>query len=64
MNWISVKDRLPGKGPVLVYQPYNGIRKVSLQPYHSSVWETKGETGATITHWMPLPNPPQEATDA
>ena len=49
-EWISVKDRLPLTGTVLAT---DGIIVITAPA--SSV--TKD--GPAITHWMPLPEPPE-----
>lgn len=50
-EWISVKERLPKTGTVLVTDG-----KIVITAPSSSV--TKD--GLAITHWMPLPEPPEE----
>jgi hypothetical protein len=62
MNWISVKDRLPDDySDVLVYD-YDGMQ------YDIGWYDFEGYKGwvntnmeDSITHWMPLPEPPSEA---
>ena len=49
-EWISVKDRLPKTGTVLAT---NGT--VVITAPSSSV-----TLGGAITHWMPLPEPPED----
>ena len=69
-EWISVKDRLPQKDkddkdwsvPVLYY--YYHIRDwmfVGMYCFKDKHWygDNAGSQNHT-THWMPLPNPPQE----
>ena len=61
-KWISVKDRLPkpytalmffGKfSPMIGYSSYVGC--YDGKKWHSDVRETKN-----VTHWMPLPKPPE-----
>lgn len=72
-EWISVKDRLPNKeeSVLIVYKmPYRTL--ITAAKYHkvgSVEWWTHVVTNpvtggnlysAFITHWMPLPNPPEE----
>lgn len=57
-KWISVKERLPEEsGPVLAYETSLGVIAAY---YHadmiSSAWQS-------ITHWMPLPEPPKEGAE-
>jgi len=66
MEWIRVTDSLPSqKGVFLVYtaESYNdfhGFFVVFWCGEHFNDWPPNcGCTGiSTITHWMPLPNPP------
>lgn len=59
-DWISVEDRLPEKGMrVLVYDNM-GFGLVS--GYHSTAgWYIEGnlDLDSNVTHWQPLPKPPQ-----
>ena len=66
MEWISVKDRLPEEGvPVLV----TGVVKKGDHPYlvdyiYKDDWfwwpmNYNRTRGFVITHWMPLPAPPE-----
>lgn len=63
-NWISVEDRLPEHGVMVITYPYSMV----------TIRHTKEEDGNTkwffdaieVTHWMPLPEPPppkEEKTD-
>lgn len=65
-EWISVKDRLPDNpngGWVLVYA--DGA--INCMGFHSERQEFEDWLGApyhnihipSITHWMPLPEPPK-----
>lgn len=55
-GWISVKDRLPEQaGAYLVYMPeYDIPYEVASFVLASGNWLTS----AYITHWQPLPSPP------
>ena len=67
MNWISVKDRLPeNEQTVLAYYNFGGkckIRFYGTLTYYAfdpePHWQHEG-TGLKVTHWMPLPEPPEE----
>ena len=50
-DWISVKEKLPKTGTVLVTDG----RIVITAPCSSVTAD-----GQAITHWMPLPKPPKE----
>lgn len=61
-GWISVKERLPERfEPVLVCREKNGSPYV--EQGHKDVgewWKVYGTRTKHITHWMPLPEPPEE----
>lgn len=74
-GWISVKDRLPKSiiNKVLVwlehddlvgyigfghYEKYKG-QEIWFDLEHSEAFSVRGYT---VTHWMPLPEPPEEVT--
>ena len=62
-GWISVQDKLPPLGQtVIVYREYawgevkveQGCRDLN------GWWRVYGTRTKQITHWMPLPQPPQK----
>ena len=62
MKWISVKDRLPeNNDEVIVIINYNNVY---YRPFTSVFLVDSGFTGSdaseNITHWMPLPEPPNK----
>lgn len=62
-EWISVKERLPDRFEyVLVY--CKGLRRdifVSYgYRYDDTGWYVDGIYTTVVTHWMPLPEPPEE----
>lgn len=60
--WISVKDQLPERfKPVLICREKNG--KPYVEQGYKDVcewWKVYGTRTKQITHWMPLPEPPEE----
>jgi hypothetical protein len=67
-KWISVEDRLPKYGDwVMGIGPKKGYyiceyRGVTHFPYEGDVpWFAAKGRCVTVTHWMPLPEPPKEA---
>ncbi len=65
MNWISVKERLPEDGElVLVYNARDDF--LAVLEHDSSEYESPWHGGDywldedDVTHWMPLPELPKE----
>lgn len=67
MDWISVKDRLPEENvPVIVN--YIGFASGEKRQDGIAVikngywkwWESYAMVKVEITHWMYLPNPPED----
>lgn len=65
-NWISVKDRLPeNENPVLVFGGKSIYTAVygNRGPYKNRWWKLNSKTHyCNPTHWMPLPNRPNNDT--
>lgn len=71
-GWISVNDKLPENNyPVLAYAKgtaRNGDTQC-VASCHNGFWFIQAESGKlsfpqmqyVVTHWMPLPEPPEEA---
>ena len=64
LQWISVKERLPEEGiRCLVYTEWE---RIILSERIGARWLMKEDDGQYerpaywVTHWMPLPNPPEE----
>ena len=56
-HWISVKDRLPEyEDLVLAYDKNYGVLRLL---YRDGDWEDDIQFYTQITHWMPLPEPPE-----
>ena len=66
-EWISVKDRLPeniANRVLVVCERSNGV---FYAHYEKPFWinlETDKPFISTVTHWMPLPEPPKGDNDA
>lgn len=59
-EWISVKERLPERRRrVLCWLSYPDIEEIIVenQYYGNGMWTVESEA---VTHWMPLPEPPEE----
>ena len=60
MEWISIKDKLPEKCGA--YWTFNGLDdepSVIQQRVHMYDSSHKEFNCYTVTHWMPLPPPPE-----
>ena len=73
-NWISVKDSLPisKDASVLVHFANGSIESVHIQYYFDDITNgcidgvqqySKWYITAEVTHWMPLPEPPEVNDD-
>ena len=59
MEWISVKEKIPNtKDLVLTYSEEITGHKYRLMVPNLSI----SPFARSITHWMPLPEPPKEET--
>jgi hypothetical protein len=69
-EWISVEDRLPEQsGYVLTcYGDYHTINVFSYSKKHRAFNAhdclPTAENNVDVTHWMPLPEPPEEVAKA
>ena len=59
-EWVSVDERLPAptENPVLVYD-CTGVN-MAWYSYAMGWTHRTGLPGVEITHWMPLPEPPEK----
>lgn len=71
-RWIPVTDRLPGdEKDVLAYYGFKHDGVLSDQRFIGTLcyfrfdpnphWQHEGQGKLTVTHWMPLPEPPEAA---
>lgn len=59
-NWVSVKERLPEPGEYVLAWECQGFCVVDRYiDIDDGRWGLSND-GAIYTHWMPLPEPPQE----
>ena len=61
-EWISVKDRLPDTC-VCVLVHYDDGNMLVDEIGSDGEWIDEDFNCGNITHWMPLPEPPEEGTD-
>lgn len=63
-EWISVKDRLPAAGKILVTDGETVTISNGAWLYRSPEGKIRVPAnygaGLTVTHWMPRPEPPKE----
>ena len=67
-KWVSVNDRLPNDGQDVLAYLYNGEEtRIAPFNYDKGTWYdcVMNCTVAinSITHWMPLPDPPKEVSE-
>ena len=62
MRWYSVSDCLPKQKDVVLVRWTNGICSYygSATYQHHDVWYVHNEGMPKVTHWMRLPEPPEE----
>ncbi len=67
-EWTDVNDGLPPEGQhVLTYMPYHGGMKIDylVESFNVRAWANQLMHDAdNITHWHPLPPPPEDPKDA
>jgi hypothetical protein len=60
MEWINVKDKLPQeKENILSYRHYDGWIVICYYNENRRFMLEPDTEAYLITHWMPLPNPPE-----
>ena len=66
-EWISVKDRLPKSYTALLLygrlNPYSAMYTQYVGFWDGEKWISDGKEIDGVTHWMPLPKPPEVNTD-
>ena len=61
-GWISCSERMPDDGQEVVVQTHSGWRYIAFYEFHSGLFYDSPEGDVEyvlVTHWMPLPEPPQ-----
>ena len=66
-QWIPVTERLPEENSIYLVRIVSDTaqKKIGLTRYtHQEGWEAASrKIWYTVTHWMPLPEPPREEED-
>ena len=59
-KWIGVDERLPedDRRVLVACRTKKGVQSVKLAYYWNGTWHGQGSM-AGVTHWMPLPTPPE-----
>lgn len=59
MEWISIKDFVPPESTDVLVCSVEGVEIAWWSPSHQECFTPEGKsTWAPVTHWMPLPEPP------
>jgi len=61
MEWISVSDRLPEVGNWCLAFSDNQPEILFIDSHEPVIWIQHGDWLDKVTHWMPLPEPPNES---
>ena len=62
MDWISINEKLPDecKSVIVYVTRFNYYPNyISMSHRQDGVWKSEEGTCKKITHWMPLPEPPE-----
>ncbi len=61
-EWISVEDRLPG-AYTSVLLAFKDLVFITVGFWNGHYWDPDREdlSNVPVTHWMPLPDPPEVA---
>ncbi len=68
-EWIPVTERLPNPNYTSDYLTVIGFdeddedKLVDISVWEKGHWEDLEGNKANVTHWMPLPEPPKEASN-
>ena len=64
-EWISVEDRLPevGENCLTSHMDFGGccIETYCYSFFKDGVWGNYGNEDVNVTHWQPLPPPPDNS---
>lgn len=58
-KWVSVKDRLPKVGNWYLCYSDGQLEILFLDSANPVMWLQSGDWDFSVTHWMPLPEPPE-----
>jgi len=61
-EWIPVSERLPERNERVLVVDESGVNVGAYSPMLDDWWSLQGDRmapGPQVTHWMPLPEPPE-----
>lgn len=61
-RWIPVSDRLPESGQRVIVCRKDGRVEQGVYLGVNGWWKVYGTNTKSITHWMPMPAPPEEVS--
>lgn len=59
-RWISVEEELPEDDSVVLVASVNDLSIGIAEHYGCGIFGDYNDTYDVVTHWMPLPEPPEE----
>lgn len=59
MKWISVDEQLPERNKSVLAWGEGDVHLAYLRPGARLFWDCDTYTLTSVTHWMPLPEPPE-----
>ena len=62
-GWISVKDRMPEPYKFMLVYTERGLYGIDYMIENSESGKAVWALNPKVTHWMPLPEPPEEGSN-
>lgn len=61
-EWIKCREKMPDEGQECIVQTHSGLRYVAFYESHSGLFFDVDFSVEyiSVTHWMPLPSPPED----
>ena len=63
-RWIQTTDRLPESGQRVIVCRKDGRVEQGVYLGVNGWWKVYGTNTKSVTHWMPMPAPPEEVNNA
>lgn len=61
-HWLPIETAPRDGSPVLIFSVWSD-RTVGCWSAHRGIWVDQSHGVVVATHWMPLPDPPEDTTD-